>query len=148
LKQLLQSGVTLLGLQPNPLERLGNQMTHKFSFQHFTATLAALSATGLIGCASNEPAQSPVQAQEVPAAAPAEGSADSTAPAPAAADTTAAAPADKPTEPVPAPAAEASKPAEPAAAEAKPAPAAETKKPNPKHKAGGAKGGCGAGTCS
>lgn len=127
-------------------------MISSISLQQLRATLAALSATGLVACAGgNEPAQSPVDAKEVaPAAAPATTDA---APAEAKAAETSAAPADaaaaeaKPAaateeaKPAPAPATEAAAPAAPS--DSKPA----ATKANAKRKAAGAKGGCGAGTC-
>lgn len=128
-------------------------MTHPLSFNHFRNTLAALGATGLVACAGgNEPAQSPVEAKEVPAATPAAANAPaaSDAAAPEAAASTAA--AEKPADaaaPAGAPAADA-KPSDAAPAAATPSdkPAQEVKKAAAaKHKAAGAKGGCGAGTC-
>lgn len=117
------------------------------SLNQFKATLALLSATGLVACGgSQEPAQSPVEANEVPAATTAAAPADAgvgtkeaaAAEAPAAAGEAAA---DAPKAPEAATPAAAEKPAEPA----KPEPA---KAASPKKKAAGAKGGCGAGTCA
>jgi len=112
-------------------------MSQPLTYTSIFATLLTLGAVACGGAAA--PAESPVEAKEVPAATesgPAETAADASAPAAPAAD--AAAPAAA------APAADA--PAAGAAADAKPAdpkaPAAAHKK-----KAAGAKAGCGAGTC-
>lgn len=122
-------------------------MNQALTLNQLKAALAVLSATGLVACGgSQEPAASPVEAKEVPAAttdaAPAAAAPESTAAAAEAAPA-AAAPAE-------AKAPEAATPA-PAAAE-KPAaadPAKDTKKATgAKQKAAGAKGGCGAGTCA
>ncbi|MEB2324539.1 MAG: hypothetical protein OZ921_18635, partial [Sorangiineae bacterium] len=51
-------------------------MSQKLSFAAIAATLATLGATGVAGCATSQPAASPVGAKEVPAAAaPDDGSA-------------------------------------------------------------------------
>ncbi len=113
-------------------------MNQKLSFQAFATTLAAL---GLAACGSApaEPAQSPVEAKEVPAAEAAPATAEAAPPAAATATPDAAAPAAPPAAP---------------AAEATPAPKAEEKpadaaapKPATKKKAAGAKAACGPGTC-
>ena len=123
-------------------------MSQNLSFSSIAATLAVLSASGLLACASNTtpPAESPADAKEVPAAttssataaadpgpmkegvAPMEGASGST-PTPS-------------TEP-PKAAADATAPAAPAAVPAKD----EKPKAPVKKKAAGAKAGCGAGTC-
>jgi hypothetical protein len=129
-------------------------MIASISLQQLRATLAALSATGLVACAGGgePPAQSPVDAKEVPAAASAPATdapasdaqgTETTAnpsPSPAAPDAKAATDA-KPTG-APPPSEEATT-TTPPAVEAKPA----ATKANAKRKAAGAKGGCGAGTC-
>ena len=122
---------------------LGQEM-----FSSIAATLAVLSASGLVACAGNAtpPAESPADAKEVPAA--------TTAGAAAAAETTAtkdeAKPAEGASAATPAPAPEAPKAAAAAATPAA-APAAPVKdeKSNTagKKKHAGAKAGCGAGTC-
>jgi len=43
-------------------------MTSKLTFNAIAATLAALGASGVVACSSNPPAQSPVDAKEVPGA--------------------------------------------------------------------------------
>jgi hypothetical protein len=128
-------------------------MSQNLSFSSIAATLAVLSASGLVACAGNTtpPAESPADAKEVPAAttssatagvdpgpmkegvAPLEGASGST-PAPATA-----------TE-APKNAAEAATP--PASAAPAAAPGKDEKpKAAGKKKAAGAKAGCGAGTC-
>ncbi|HEY4157614.1 MAG TPA: hypothetical protein VGM29_05935 [Polyangiaceae bacterium] len=119
-------------------------MSQKLSFHSIAATLAALSATGLLACGgATPPADSPADVKEVPAAA----AADATPPATDATSATAASDA----KPADAPAAAAdAKPADApaAAADAKPADAKAADKPKTgKKKAAGAKSGCGAGTC-
>jgi hypothetical protein len=119
-------------------------MSHPLTYSSIFATLVTLGAVACGG--ATPPAESPVEAKEVPAAtesAPAETASDASAPADAAkpaADAAApAAPAaDAPA--TPAAAADAPKPAD--SKTAAPAPAAPHKK-----KAAGAKAGCGAGTC-
>jgi len=126
-------------------------MSQNLSFSSIAATLAVLSATGLVGCAGSAtpPAESPADAKEVPAAstssttaavdsgpmkegvAPAEGASGSS-PAPA---TTGEAPKAAADTAAPA--------AAPAAAPSKD----EKPKATGKKKAAGAKAGCGAGTC-
>jgi hypothetical protein len=129
-------------------------MSQNLSFSSIAATLAVLSASGLVACAgsSTPPAESPVDAKEVPASttnlatagdqgpgkdgvSPSEGASGST-------PTTTSAVADEPK-----PAADAAA-AAPAATPA-PAPAKDQKAAPaaPKKKHAGAKGGCGAGTC-
>ncbi|HEY2406263.1 MAG TPA: hypothetical protein VGI10_09680 [Polyangiaceae bacterium] len=124
-------------------------MSQKLSFHSIAATLAALSATGLLACGgATPPADSPADVKEVPAAA----AADATPPATDATSATAASdakPADAKPADAPAAAADA-KPADApaAAADAKPADAKAADKPKTgKKKAAGAKSGCGAGTC-
>jgi hypothetical protein len=115
---------------------------------NYTSILATLVTLGAVACGgSAPPAESPVEAKEVPAASTTEApaaAADASKPADAApaADAPAAPAADasKPADAAAAPAADASKPAD-AKAPAAPAPAAHKKK------AAGAKAGCGAGTC-
>jgi hypothetical protein len=128
-------------------------MIASISLQQLRATLAALSATGLVACAGGgePPAQSPVDAKEVPAAASAtatdapasnaQGTETTASPSPAAPDAKAATDAAKPMG-APPPSEEATT-TTPPAVEAKPA----ATKANAKRKAAGAKGGCGAGTC-
>ena len=124
-------------------------MSQKLSFSSIAATLAVLSASGLVACAgeATPPAESPADAKEVPAA--------TTVGAAAAAETTATNDEAKPAEGASAPAVEAPKAAAPAAATpATPAaaPAAapvkdEKSNTAAKKKHAGAKAGCGAGTC-
>jgi hypothetical protein len=128
-------------------------MSQNLSFSSIAATLAVLSASGLVGCAGNAtpPAQSP-DAKEVPAATTSSTTAavdsgpmkDGVAPSEGASGSS----------PAPATAAEAPKAAADSAAPA-PAAAASTAAPTKddkpkatgKKKAAGAKAGCGAGTC-
>jgi pyruvate dehydrogenase E2 component (dihydrolipoamide acetyltransferase) len=114
-------------------------MNQKLTFQAFATTLAAL---GLAACGSApaEPAQSPVEAKEVPAAEAAPATAEAAPPAAATATPDTAAPASPPAA---APAAEATPVPK---AEEKPADAAAPK-PATKKKAAGAKAACGPGTC-
>jgi hypothetical protein len=125
-------------------------MSQKLNFSSIAATLAALSASGLIACGgSAPPAASPADAKEVPAAAapvaaaptdaPADAAKTADAPAPAAGDAPAAAtPADPKAVASDAPT------TVPAAAPAK---TDDKPKAVAKKKAAGAKAGCGAGTC-
>jgi hypothetical protein len=126
-------------------------MHQKLSFQHFAAALAALGAAGSIACGgAQEPPQSPVQAEEVPAASASEQMPEESAgmdepgdlgDAPAA-DTAAPDAADHmDTAAEGESAAGAEEAAAPSAAEPKPA-----AKPKAK-KSAGASGSCGAGTC-
>jgi len=131
-------------------------MSQKLSFSSIAATLAVLSASGLVACAgeATPPAESPADAKEVPAA--------TTAGVAAAAETAPTKDEAKPAEgaaaATPAPAAEAPKAAVPAASgpAAATAPATtptaapvkdEKSNTAAKKKHAGAKAGCGAGTC-
>lgn len=107
------------------------------------AIFTAFAAAGLVACggAPAEPAQSPVAAKEVPAAEPAPATAAATDAAPAAPASTAAATAAPA-----APSTTAAADATPPKADDKPADATAPKA-MPKKKAGGAKAGCGPGTC-
>jgi hypothetical protein len=110
---------------------------------NYTSIFATLVALGAVACGgSAPPAESPVEAKEVPAATATESApsaaADASKPAaPAPAADAAAAPAAAPADAT-APAADATKPADPKAA---PMPGMHKKK------GAGAKAGCGAGTC-
>ena len=117
---------------------------------NYTSILATLVTLGAVACGgSAPPAESPVEAKEVPAASATEApaaAADASKPADAAAPAAdaakpadAAAPAAPAADAAAAPAADAAKPAD---AKAPAAPAGAHKK-----KAAGAKAGCGAGTC-
>ena len=113
----------------------------------YTSILATLVTLGAVACGgSAPPAESPVEAKEVPAA-----TATETAPAAAASDASAPAADAKPADAAAAPAAPAADaPAAPAAAaDAKPADAkGAAPAPAGTHKKkAGAKAGCGAGTC-
>jgi hypothetical protein len=130
-------------------------MSQNLSFSSIAATLAVLSASGLVACASSAtpPAESPADAKELPAATtnlaatgdqgpgkegvlPTEGASGSTPSATSVVE-----------EPKPSSDAAATAPTAPAATPA----AAPAKDPKasaaPKKKQAGAKGGCGAGTC-
>jgi pyruvate dehydrogenase E2 component (dihydrolipoamide acetyltransferase) len=112
---------------------------------NYTSILATLVTLGAVACGgSAPPAESPVEAKEVPAATATEAAPAAAGDSTAKSDAPAAAPgADAPAAPAAdapaAPAADAGKPADP---KAPVAPAAAHKK-----KAAGAKAGCGAGTC-
>ena len=125
-------------------------MFQKISFRELTSLFTALSAGSLVACgaASGEPANSPVDAQEVPAAAAPEPAALPEASAVEAAPEEATPAADTPALAAP----EAVTPAESTAAPIEPPKPAKASGPKAscgsKHnKAAGAKGGCGAGTC-
>jgi hypothetical protein len=120
------------------------KMSHPLTYTSIFTTLIAL---GAVACGGATPAaESPVEANEVPAATtesgPAETAADASATATPAPAAEAAAPAPTPEAPAAAaaPAADAAKPADTKAPAT--GPAATHKK-----KAAGAKAGCGAGTC-
>jgi hypothetical protein len=127
-------------------------MSQKLSFSSIAATLAVLSASGLVACAgeATPPAASPADAKEVPAATTGSATAASDATAMKdeakpleGASATPAAEAPKPTADSPAPAAAATAPSGAAAT-----PAKDDKSGTPaKKKHAGAKAGCGAGTC-
>jgi hypothetical protein len=108
----------------------------------YTSIFATLLTLGAVACGgATPPAESPVEAKEVPAAtesAPAETAADASAPADAAKPAADAAAPVAPAADAPAATADAAKPADP---KAPAAPAAAHKKK------AGAKAGCGAGTC-
>ena len=120
-------------------------MSHNLSFSSIAATLAVLSASGLVACAgSAPPAESAADAKEVPAATTAgataavdEGPAkDGVAPSEGASGSTPAPQSPQPLADAPAPA------AAPAAA-----PNKDDKPKATSKKKAGAKAGCGAGTC-
>jgi hypothetical protein len=126
-------------------------MSQKLSFNSIAATLAVLSASGLVGCggAATPPAESPADAKEVPAATTA-GVAAAAETAPTQGEVQ---PAEGASAATPAAATEAPKAAaEPAGAPAATPAGTPVKDPKTnttakKKHAGGAKGGCGAGTC-
>lgn len=122
-------------------------MSQNLSFSSIAATLAVLSASGLVACggASTPPAESPADAKEVPAATTA-GATAATEAAPPKDEVNAAEGASAA---VATPAPEAPK-ADAAAAAATPTTAPASKDDKPKatgKKKAGAKAGCGAGTC-
>jgi hypothetical protein len=123
-------------------------MSQKLSFNSIAATLAVLSASGLVACGGGAapPAESPADAKEVPAATTADvAAAAETAPTP---DEAKAAEGASAATPPPAP--EAPKDAAGTAPAATPTTApVKDQKTNTaaKKKSAGAKGGCGAGTC-
>src|SRR6185369_9063626 len=149
-----RASLILLIPTPVPNARFARRpsMSQNLSFSSIAATLAVLSASGLVACAGNAapPAESPADAKEVPAATSASAAAaaeatPATPEAKAAEGATAAAP---PAPEAPKAAADTAAPAAPAATTAAHA-TAPTDKPKAagKKKAGGAKAGCGAGTC-
>ena len=125
-------------------------MSQKLSFNSIAATLAVLSASGLVACggSATPAAESPADAKEVPAATTSSATAaadqgpmkDGVAPSEGASGGSVAPPS--PPEAPKAPDAAAAAPAAPPAATPSEKPKATGKK-----KAAGAKAGCGAGTC-
>jgi hypothetical protein len=118
-------------------------MRQNLSYSAIAATLAALASVGTAACGSSKPAESPVAAQEVPAATSSEseeaeeaaGAAESAA-AGEEASAEAASESSEPTAEEP--------PAQPVAT---PPPAPVKKTGGGAKKTGGAKASCGAGTC-